>query len=60
MTSSQAQCTAERWIDAAGLQVMQDAGFFDSDWTYVDQDKSAMTPEIEAAATSAALACATA
>ena len=60
MTEPQAQCTAERWIDGAGLQVMQDAGFFDDDWNYVDQDKSAMTPEIEAAATSAALACATA
>ena len=59
MTEAQAQCTAEAWIDEAGLQVMQDAGFFDAGWNYVDQDKSAMTPEIESAATSAALACAT-
>lgn len=59
MTREQAECTAVRWIDEAGLQAMRDAGFFDDEWSYVDQDRSAMTPPIEAAATSAALACAT-
>lgn len=60
MSEVQAQCAAERWIDEAGLQHMKDAGFFDDDWTYVDQDKTAMTREIETEATSTALACATA
>ena len=59
LTEEQARCTAEKWIEEAGLEAMVDAGFFDADLTYVDQDRSAMTPEIEAAATSAALACAT-
>jgi len=59
LTEEQARCTAEKWIEEAGLDAMVDAGFFDADLTYVDQDRSAMTPEIEAAATSAALACAT-
>lgn len=59
MTREQAECTAERWIEEAGLPTMRDAGFFDDEWSYVDQDRSAMTPAIEAAATSAALACAT-
>ncbi len=59
MTREQAECTAERWIEEAGLQAMRDAGFFDEEWSYVDQDRSALTPAIEAAATWAALACAT-
>ena len=58
LTRSRAECTAERWIEEAGLRAMQDAGFFDDDWGYVDQDRSAMTPEMEAAATRAAVACA--
>ena len=57
LTRSQAECVAERWIDRAGPGTMQDAGFFDDDWTYVDQDRSAMTRKIEAAATSAATRC---
>lgn len=60
MSEVQAQCAAERWIDEARLQHMKDAGFFDDDLAYVDQDKTAMTPEIENAATSTVLACATA
>jgi hypothetical protein len=60
MPAARARCTAERWIAEAGLEEMAEAGFFDEDWAYVDQDRSAMTPAIEAAATSAALACATA
>lgn len=59
LSEEQARCTAERWIEEAGLRAMVEAGFFDADLTYVDQDRSAMTPEIEAAATSAAMACAT-
>lgn len=59
LTEAQARCTAERWIEEAGLEEMVAAGFFDEALQYVDQDRSAMTPEIEAAATSAALACAT-
>jgi hypothetical protein len=38
---------------------MVKAGFFDTDLTYVDRDRSAMTARIESAATSAARACAT-
>ena len=60
MSAAQADCMAERWVQDAGLQEMADAGFFDADYNYVDQDRSLMTPEIEAAASSAALACATA
>ncbi|MGH3361360.1 MAG: serine/threonine-protein kinase [Nocardioides sp.] len=58
LTEEQAACTAREWIAAAGLEEMAEAGFFDAEWTYVDQDESAMTPEIRNAATSAALACA--
>jgi hypothetical protein len=36
---------------------MVEAGFFDEDLDYVDQDRSEMTPAIERAATSAAFAC---
>lgn len=60
MTTAQAQCTAERWIAGAGLREMAEAGFFDSDWKYVDQDREEMPAKIEAAAGSAALACANA
>lgn len=59
MTSEQARCTAERWIAKAGLEQMAAAGFFDSQWRYVDLDREQMTPEIASAASAAALECAT-
>ena len=58
LTEEQAACTAREWIAEAGLEEMAAAGFFDADYTYVDRDESAMTPEIRSAATTAALACA--
>ena len=58
LTEEQAACTAREWIAEAGLEEMAAAGFFDADYTYVDLDESAMTPEIRSAATTAALACA--
>jgi serine/threonine-protein kinase len=58
MTRAEAACTARRWIAETGLQPMVEAGFFDADLTYVDQDRSAMTARIESAATSAARECA--
>ncbi|MGH3335548.1 MAG: serine/threonine-protein kinase [Nocardioides sp.] len=58
MTRAEAGCTARRWIAGAGLRSMVAAGYFDADLEYVDQDRSAMTSRIEAAATAAARACA--
>jgi serine/threonine protein kinase len=58
MTRAEADCTARRWIATTGLRPMIEAGFFDADLTYVDQDPSAMTTRIESAATSAARECA--
>jgi serine/threonine protein kinase len=58
MTRTEADCTARRWIAETGLRPMVEAGFFDADLTYVDQDRSAMTARIESAATSAARGCA--
>jgi len=58
MTRAEADCTARRWIAKTGLRPMVEAGFFDADLTYVDQDRRAMTARIESAATSAARACA--
>ena len=58
LTRAQARCTARRWLEDAGLETMRSAGFFDDGWTYVDQDRSAMTPTIAAAAASAARGCA--
>jgi serine/threonine-protein kinase len=57
LTAAQARCTAREWVEQAGLQRMVEAGFFDEDLDYVDQDRSEMTPAIERAATSAAFAC---
>lgn len=57
LTAAQARCTAREWVEQAGLQAMVEAGFFDDDLEFVDQDQSAMTPEIERAATSATFAC---
>jgi serine/threonine-protein kinase len=57
LTAAQARCTAREWVDQAGLQAMREAGFFDEDLDFVDQDQSAMTPVFELAATSAAFAC---
>lgn len=59
LTAEQSRCTAERWIEEAGLAVLVAGGYFDEDLDFVDQDRSAMTPAIEAAATAAALACGT-
>jgi serine/threonine protein kinase len=59
MSPPEADCTARRWVAGAGLRAMVAAGFFDADLDYVDQDRSAMTPRIESAATAAAHACAT-
>jgi hypothetical protein len=59
MTRAEADCTARRWLAETGLRPMVKAGFFDTDLTYVDRDRSAMTARIESAATSAARACAT-
>ncbi|MFL6001585.1 MAG: serine/threonine-protein kinase [Nocardioides sp.] len=58
MSRAEADCTARRWIAQTGLRPMVEAGFFDADLTYVDQDRSAMTARIESAATSAARGCA--
>jgi hypothetical protein len=58
MTRAEADCTAQRWIAETGLKPMVEAGFFDADLTYVDQDRSAMTARIESAASTAARACA--
>lgn len=58
MNRAQARCTSRRWIEDVGLGSMVRAGFFDADLAYVDRDRSAMTPRIEAAATAAARACA--
>ena len=55
-----AECTAESWIEGAGLQEMIDAGLFDADMNYVDVDQADLPPDIAAAASSAALGCATA
>ena len=50
-----------RALDRRGqASAYEHAGFFDDDLASVDQDKTAVTPEIENAATSTALACATA
>jgi serine/threonine-protein kinase len=59
MNPAQARCTARRWIEDVGLGSMVRAGFFDADLAYVDRDRRAMTPRIEAAASAAARACAT-
>ena len=59
MSRTEAHCTARRWIAGAGLQSMVEAGFFDADLDYIDQDRRAMSSRIESAATAAARACAT-
>ena len=58
MNQREAECTARRWIQTAGLRPMAEAGFFDADFDYVDRDRAAMTPRILAAATEAARTCA--
>jgi serine/threonine-protein kinase len=59
MTRAEADCTARLWLTETGLRPMVEAGFFDTDLTYVDRDRSAMTARIESAATSGPRACAT-
>ncbi|HEU5455433.1 MAG TPA: hypothetical protein VFU85_07090, partial [Nocardioides sp.] len=58
MDRAEADCTARRWIARVGLHTMVAAGFFDADLDYVDQHRSAMTSRIDAAAATAARACA--
>jgi hypothetical protein len=58
MNRREAECTARRWVETAGLRPMAAAGFFDADFDYVDRDRTAMTPRIRAAATEAARTCA--
>jgi hypothetical protein len=58
MGRREAECTARRWIEKAGLRPMAAAGFFDADFDYVDRERTAMTPRIRAAASKAARACA--
>jgi Protein kinase domain len=59
MSRAEARCTARRWVAGAGLRSMVAAGYFDADLDYVDRNRGAMTPRIEAAATEAARTCAT-
>jgi serine/threonine-protein kinase len=60
MSPAVAECTAQNWIQGAGLQEMVDAGLFDSDMNYVDVEQADLPPDIAAAASTAALSCATA
>jgi len=60
LSTATAQCTAENWIEGAGLQEMIDAGLFDADMNFVDVNQADLPPEIAAAASTAALSCATA
>jgi hypothetical protein len=57
MTNAQADCTAQQWVDGAGLQRMIDAGFFDESMEFHDQDRSKMSPEMQSAALAATMAC---
>jgi serine/threonine protein kinase len=60
MPTAIAQCTAEKWIEGAGLQEMIEAGLFDAGMVYHDVQQSELPPDIAAAAQTAALSCATA
>ena len=57
MTAEQAGCAAEAWIEAAGLEEMAAAGFFDADWNYIDRPQEEMTPEMRSAVVSAVAGC---
>ncbi|WP_121254287.1 serine/threonine-protein kinase [Nocardioides ferulae] len=59
ITSDQAECAARGWIEAAGLEEMAAAGYFDEQWNYVDQPEEDMPPEIRSAIFSAVTACVT-
>lgn len=58
LTPEQAACTAATWIEVAGLDAMVEAGFFDDELNYVDQDQGDMTRRIREAANTAAVSCA--
>jgi serine/threonine-protein kinase len=58
LTEAQADCTADQWVEEAGLKAMIEDGFFDEDMVYHDKDQSEMSPEMKNAALTATLACA--
>ena len=58
-TEDQAQCTAEQWIEEAGLERMVEDGLFDDQMRYVDLPAVQMSGETRTAAAAATLACAT-
>ena len=53
-----ADCTAETWLETAGLQAFVDAGLIDENWTFVDRPMSELTQELRDAASTAANTCA--
>ncbi len=59
LTDEQAACTAEQWIDAAGLAQMVEEGLFDEGMQFVDVPVAEMSTETRSAATVATLSCAT-
>jgi len=58
-TEEQAACTAEQWIDEAGLARMVEEGLFDEGMRFVDIPVQQMSDETRSAATVATLTCAT-
>ncbi|MGH3346719.1 MAG: serine/threonine-protein kinase [Nocardioides sp.] len=59
LTEEQAGCTAEQWIEEAGLERMVEEGLFDKEMQFVDVPVAQMSTETRSAATVATLTCAT-
>ena len=59
LSAEQAGCTAEQWIEEAGLAQMMEEGLFDEGMHFVDIPVTQMSNEMRSAATVATLSCAT-
>ncbi|HEX6150709.1 serine/threonine-protein kinase [Nocardioides sp.] len=59
LTEEQATCTAEQWIEEAGLEQMVQDGLFDEQLQFVDVPAERMSADTRSAAASATLTCAT-
>ncbi len=54
---AKAQCIAESWVDAVGIDSLAAAGFLDDDMFFYDQDLETVDPELEAALGDATAEC---
>lgn len=57
MSRAQAECTAERLVDGAGLETLREAGLLDEDLRYVDRPARSLRPAIVRSLRDAVHAC---